>query len=218
MPKIKKRRFEEMRAKENVFEWTDYNSANPFPKGSWNPGVFQNSNPIVLELACGKGEYSVGLAQLYPDKNLVGVDIKGNRMWVGATEAQEKGLDNVRYLRAYIDHLDQFFAEEEVDELWILFSDPYIRKERKRLTAPKFLALYRKFLKPGGIINLKTDSDVLYEYTKEIIEEENLELLRDISDVHNECPDDPELSIKTYYERMHLKNGKPSKFLSFKLT
>ncbi len=218
MPKIKKRRFEEMRTKENVFEWTDYNSSNPFPKGTWNSGVFQNSNPIVLELACGKGEYSVGLAQLYPNKNLVGVDIKGNRMWVGATEAQEKGLDNVRFLRAYIDHLDQFFAEEEVDELWILFSDPYIRKERKRLTAPKFLALYRKFLKPGGIINLKTDSDILYEYTKEIIEEEKLELLRDISDVHNECPDDPELSIITYYERMHLKNGKPSKFLSFKLT
>ena len=218
MPKIKKRRFEEMRAKENVLEWTDYNSTNPFPKGTWKPDVFQSSNPIVLELACGKGEYSVGLAQLYPDKNLVGVDIKGNRMWVGATEAQEQGLDNVRYLRAYIDHLDQFFEESEVDELWILFSDPYIRKERKRLTAPKFLALYRKILKPGGIINLKTDSDVLYEYTKEIIEEENLELLRDISDVHNECPDDPELSIKTYYERMHLKNGKPSKFLSFKLT
>ncbi len=218
MPKIKKRRFEEMRAKENVFEWSDYNSANPFPKGTWKSDIFHNSNPIVLELACGKGEYSVGLAQLYPDKNLVGVDIKGNRMWVGATEAQEEGLDNVRFLRAYIDHLDQFFAEEEVDELWILFSDPYIRKERKRLTAPKFLVLYRKFLKAGGIINLKTDSDVLYEYTKEIIEEENLELLRDISDVHNECPDDPELSIKTYYERMHLKNGKTSKFLSFKLS
>ncbi len=218
MPKIKKRRFEEMRAKENVLEWSDYNSANPFPKGTWNADVFKNSNPITLELACGKGEYSVGLAQLYPELNLVGVDIKGNRMWVGATEAQEKGLENVRFLRAYIDHLDQFFAEGEVDELWILFSDPYIRKERKRLTAPKFLALYRKFLKPGGIINLKTDSDVLYEYTKEIIEEENLEVLRDISDVHAECPNDSELSIKTYYEQMHLKNGKPSKFLSFKLT
>ncbi|MFA5670317.1 MAG: tRNA (guanosine(46)-N7)-methyltransferase TrmB [Balneolaceae bacterium] len=217
MPKIKKKRFAEMRTKENVFEWTDYNAENPFPKGAWNSEIFKNDNPIILELACGKGEYSVGLAQLRPHSNLVGVDIKGNRMWVGATEAQEKSLDNVRFLRAYIDHLDQFFGESEVDELWILFSDPYIKKARKRLTAPKFLALYRTFLKPGGIINLKTDSDLLYEYTKEIIEEQGLEILRDIPDVHKQCPDDAELAIKTFYEKTHLKKGKPSKFLSFRL-
>jgi|SRR5690554_3322319 len=217
MPKIKKRRFAEMRTKENVFEWTDYDAENPFSKGTWNSGIFKNENPIILELACGKGEYSVGLAQLRPHSNLVGVDIKGNRMWVGATEAQEKGLDNVRFLRAYIDHLDQFFGESEVDELWILFSDPYIKKARKRLTAPKFLALYRRFLKPGGIINLKTDSDVLYDYTKEVIEEQRLEIIRDIPDVHKQCPDDAELAIKTFYEKTHLKKGKPSKFLSFRL-
>lgn len=217
MAKIKKRRFAEIQTKENVFEWTDYDAENPFPKGSWNSDIFKNEYPIILELACGKGEYSVGLAQLHPHSNLVGVDIKGNRLWVGATEAQEKGLNNVRFLRAYADHLDQFFGESEVDEIWILFSDPYIKKARKRLTAPKFLALYRKFLKSGGIINLKTDSDVLYEYTKEVIEEQGLEKLRDISDVHNECPDDAELAIKTFFEKTHLKKGIPSKFLSFRL-
>lgn len=217
MPKIKQRRFDEMRKLENVFEWTDYNSSNPFPKGTWNKEIFKNDNPIVLELACGKAEYSVGLGKLYPNKNFVGVDIKGNRMWVGATKAKSQGMNNLRFLRAYIDHLDQFFCESEVSEIWVLFSDPYIKKERKRLTSPKFLELYRKIAKRGISINLKTDSDLLYEFTHEVIEEENLEIYRDIKDVYEECPDDPQLSIQTYYEKMHLKNGKKIKFISFGL-
>jgi len=126
-------------------------------------------------------------------------------------------MNNLRFLRAYIDHLDQFFCENEVSEIWVLFSDPYINKERKRLTSPKFLELYRKIAKRGISINLKTDSDLLYEFTHEVIEEENLEIYRDIKDVYEECPDDPQLSIQTYYEKMHLKNGKKIKFISFGL-
>lgn len=217
MPKIKKRRFGEMRKFEHVFEWTDYNSKNPFPKGSWNADIFRNENPIVLELACGKAEYSIGLANLHPNKNLVGVDIKGNRMWVGAEKAIKEDIQNVRFLRAYIDHLDQFFEQNEVSEIWILFSDPYIKKERKRLTSPKFLELYRKIVKPGTLINLKTDSDLLYEYTHEVIADQQLEIVRDIKNVYIEYADDQELSIQTYYEKMHLEKGKTIKFLSFKL-
>jgi tRNA (guanine-N7-)-methyltransferase len=217
MPKIKQRRFTQMRKLDNVFEWSDYNSNNPFPKGTWKSDIFKNDNPIVLELACGKAEYSVGLGELYPDKNFIGVDIKGNRMWVGANKAKVEGMDNLRFLRAYIDHLDQFFEQGEVSEIWILFSDPYIKKERKRLTSPKFLKLYRKISDSGTVINLKTDSELLYEYTHEVIEKEGLEIVRDIKDVYSKNPEDSELSIKTYYEKKHLENGKLIKFISFRL-
>ncbi len=217
MPKIKEKRMEQIRALENVFEWSDYNSKNPFPSGTWNSNIFQNDHPIVLELACGKGEYSIGLARLYSDKNLIGFDIKGNRMWVGATKAIENNLNNVRFFRAYIDHLDQFFTEKEIDEIWIIFPDPQLNKDRKKLTSPKFLELYRPLLKMGARINLKTDSPELYEFTKDVIEEEDLILHRDIADVYKECPNDPELSIKTYYEGLHLKKGRNIRFLSFSL-
>ncbi|MCP9292303.1 tRNA (guanosine(46)-N7)-methyltransferase TrmB [Gracilimonas sediminicola] len=217
MPKIKEERMEELPKLENTLVYTDFDEDNPGPKGKWNSEVFEKDQPIVLELACGKGEYSIGLAQLHPDKNYVGLDIKGNRMWVGATEALEKNLNNVRFLRCYIDHLDQFFGKDEVDEVWIVFSDPYIKKERKRLTAPKFLEVYQKVMKPGAVINLKTDSDVLYEYTKEIIDQEGLELLDDEPNVHKNRPDDPELSIITYYESMHLEKGKTIKYLKFRV-
>lgn len=215
MPKIKEKRMEEVRTFENTFDWHDYNSKNPFPKGSWNADIFKNENPIVLELACGKGEYSTGLAKLYPDKNFVGFDLKGNRLWVGAQRALDQNLDNVRFFRAYIDHLDQYFEKEEVSEIWIIFPDPQLKKDRKKLTSPKFLKLYKPLLKSGATINLKTDSQELYEFTKEVIEEQNLKLLRDIKDVHKECPNDTELSIITYYENMHLDKGKLIKFISF---
>lgn len=217
MPKLKEERMEELPKLDNTLVYTEFNEENPAPRGKWNSEVFKNDHPIVLELACGKGEYSTGLAELEPDKNYVGLDIKGNRMWVGATEALENNLDNVRFLRCFIDHLDQFFGENEVDEAWIVFSDPYLKKERKRLTHPKFLKLYRKVMKPGGIIHLKTDSDVLYEYTKEIIKQEALELLDDEPDVHKNRPDDPRLSIITYYEQMHLERGKTIKYLKFRV-
>jgi len=206
-----------MRKLENVFEWSDYNSNHPFPKGTWNSKIFKNDNPIVLELACGRAEYSVGLGELHVDKNFVGVDIKGNRMWVGANKAKEQEMYNLRFLRAYIDHLDQFFEKDEVSEIWILFSDPYVKKERKRLTSPKFLELFRKISKAGTLINLKTDSDLLYDYTHEVIQEQELEIVRDIKDVHKEVPNDRELAIKTHYEKTHIEKGKLIKFISFRL-
>lgn len=217
MPKVKIQRMEDIRVLDNVFEWTDYNSANPFPKGKWNSDIFENENSIVLELACGKGEYSIGLGTQNPEKNYIGFDIKGNRMWVGANKAKEEGLQNIRFFRAFIDHLDQFFAKDEVDQIWIIFPDPQLKKDRKKLTSPKFLALYKKFLKTGSTINLKTDSPELYEFTKEVIEDERLILHRDVSDVYKECPDDPELSIQTYYEGLHLKRNRTIRFLSFSL-
>jgi tRNA (guanine-N7-)-methyltransferase len=217
MPKIKEERMNEIRTMDHVFEWSDYNSKNPFPKGTWKSGIFKNDNPVVLELACGKGEYSVGLGSMHPDKNFVGFDIKGNRIWVGAKKAEERGLSNVRFFRAYIDHLDQFFEEGEIDEIWIIFPDPQLKKDRKKLTSPKFLKLYRPLLKKGAKINLKTDSSELYEFTKEVIEEEGLLLHSDIQDVYASKPISDELAIQTYYEKQHLKKGRTIRFLSFSL-
>lgn len=217
MPKIKEERMKALEHMENVFLWKNYNSANPFPKGTWNSDIFKNDNPIVLELACGKGEYSVGLGEMYPNKNYVGFDLKGNRLWVGATKALEKKLNNVRFFRAYIDHLYDYFAPKEVDEIWIIFPDPQLKKDRKKLTSPKFLDVYRPLLKSGATINLKTDSPELYAFTLETIEELGLRLHRNVEDVHRDCPDDPELQIRTYYEGLHLERGRTIRFLSFSL-
>ncbi len=215
MPKIKVQRMENIRTMPNVFEWSDYNSKNPFPKGTWNSEIFRNPNPIVLELACGKGEYSIGLGKLYQEKNFIGFDIKGNRMWVGAQKALQEGMDNVRFFRAYIDHLDQFFTNKEIDEIWIIFPDPQLKKDRKKLTSQKFLELYRPLLKKGAKINLKTDSDELYYFTREIIQEHNLILHQEIPDIYEERSPNPDLSIQTYYEKMHLKRGRTIHFISF---
>ncbi|MDE5847349.1 MAG: tRNA (guanosine(46)-N7)-methyltransferase TrmB, partial [Muribaculaceae bacterium] len=137
-----------------------------FPyKGKWNSDFFSRSNPITLELGCGKGEYTVGLAEANHDRNYVGVDIKGARMWKGAKSVEEKGMDNAAFLRTEIEQIEQFFAPGEVDEIWITFPDPQMQKARKRLTSSRFLTNYRKFLRPGGVVNLKTDSPFLYEYT-----------------------------------------------------
>ncbi|MEX0721796.1 MAG: tRNA (guanosine(46)-N7)-methyltransferase TrmB [Balneolaceae bacterium] len=217
MPKIKEQRMEDMQRYKNVLEYTEYEEGSSSPKGKWKEEIFQNKNPNVLELACGKGEYSLKLAQLKPDRNYIGIDIKGSRMWVGATKAQEKELENVRYFRAFIDHLDEYFAKDEVEEAWIVFPDPYIKKEKKRLTSPKFLDIYRKVMKSGAIIHLKTDSALLYKYTKEVIADQELELLDDVPDVQKIRPDDPVLSIKTFYEKKHLKEGKTIKYISFRL-
>lgn len=213
----KQKRMDEFPELDNTLVYKEFTKHNPAPKGTWGEQVFGNDNPIILELACGKGEYSTELGQRFPDKNYIGLDIKGNRLWVGAQKALDNGLDNVRFMRCFIDHLPQFFAPDEVDEAWIVFPDPYLKKERKRLTSPKFLDTYRKVMKSDAILHLKTDSRELYVYTKEIIEQEKLELLDDEPDVHKNRPDDPLLSIKTYYESLHLKKGKPIKYLSFRL-
>lgn len=208
---------EELPRLDNTLVYPQFDEQNPAPKGKWNEKVFGNSNPIFLELACGKGEYSIGLGKLHPENNYIGLDIKGNRLWKGAKRALKQKLDNVRYFRCYIDHLPQYFGEAEIEGAWIVFPDPYLKKERKRLTSPKFLKTYRKVMKPDAVLNLKTDSTELYEYTKEVIEQEGLKLLDDEPNVHKNRQGDPHLSIKTYYEKMHLEKGKTIKFLSFQL-
>lgn len=185
----------------------------------WQQEVFKNENPIVLELACGKGEYAVGLAQMQPDKNYVGIDIKGNRIWKGALKAEDLGLKNVAFLRGHIDKIEYFFPPNSISEIWITFSDPYLKKSKrkKRLTSALFLNRYRKILKCDGIIHLKTDSDVLHEFTLETIAEEKCKLLINNNNIYaGELPDE-RLSIKTYYENMHLTNGKTIKYVSFQL-
>ena len=192
-----------------------------FPmKGKWREEVFRNSGPIVLELGCGKGEYTVGLARRYPDKNFIGVDIKGARMHSGACDARDNGLKNVAFLRTSIELLDRFFSEGEVDEIWITFPDPQMKKVRKRLTGTTFMALYRKVMKPSGRINLKTDSPFLYTYTSLMARLNSFPILADSPDLYDTAAPhaaslDPALrEIRTYYERQWLARGLTIKYLS----
>lgn len=186
--------------------------------GSWSE-FFENKNPIVLELACGKGEYALGLAEIYPNKNFIGIDIKGNRLWVGAKKATQYHLNNVAFLRIPIDRINEFFATEEVDEIWITFPDPQLRisKSKKRLTHPKFLRLYYQILKPNGKIHLKTDSPDLYRFTKKVIEMYGCTLHRDIEDVYAQPGMPPELRITTYYESLDIAQSKKVHYLCLSL-
>lgn len=192
-------------------------------KGRWNSGFFHREAPLVLELGCGKGEYTTGLAQLRPDRNYIGVDIKGARIWRGARTALELGLKNVGFLRAHVDHLLRCFAPGEVSEIWLTFSDPQPAKSkaRKRLTSPLFLARYKEVLVPGGIIHLKTDSPLLYDYTLEQVAAHGLPLLQKSEDVYGELvpglpPAEQEvLNIRTFYERMWLGEGKKIHYVRF---
>lgn len=185
--------------------------------GKWNGGFFARANPITLELGCGKGEYTVGLAAAHPERNYIGVDIKGARMWKGAKEVEEKGMDNAAFLRAEIEQIGNFFAPGEVDEIWITFPDPQMQKARKRLTSSRFLTSYRTFLRPGGIINLKTDSPFLYEYTRRLVELNGFEVLMQTDDLYGSGLADPVSSIKTFYEQQWLSRGKTIKLISFRL-
>jgi tRNA (guanine-N7-)-methyltransferase len=217
--KNKRKRIADIRRFPNVLEYTDFDETSP-PKGAWKSGIFKNTNPITLELACGKGEYTINLARKFPERNFIGIDIKGPRIWQGAKTALDEPLENVRFIRMFIDHLERYFANEEVNEIWIIFPDPYIRKKArisKRLTSPKFLNIYRKLLKPGGIIHLKTDSDILYSYTLETIEQENCRIVQQADDVYRDMPVDELLTIQTYYEKMHLKEGRTIRYVSFQL-
>ena len=191
-------------------------------KGDWNSRFFKNDNPIILELGCGKGEYAVGLARKYPDQNFIAVDIKGNRIYIGAKEAQDEGLDNIFFLRTKIDFIDYYFEENEVDEIWLTFSDPQPNKPNKRLTSKTFIDRYRKILKPGGIIHLKTDSDLLFESTEEQIEEHGYDCLFSTWDLYRDMdklPQDSQdiLSIKTHYEELFTKRGSVIKYCKFKV-
>ena len=189
-----------------------------FPyKGKWNSDFFSRSKPITLELGCGKGEYTVGLAEANHDRNYVGVDIKGARMWKGAKSVEEKGMDNAAFLRTEIEQIEQFFAPGEVDEIWITFPDPQMQKARKRLTSSRFLTNYRKFLRPGGVVNLKTDSPFLYEYTRRLVELNGFEVIALTDDLYGSGLADPVTSIKTFYEQQWLSRGKTIKLISFRI-
>lgn len=188
-------------------------------KGHWHEKVFKNQNPIVLELGCGKGEYTIALSQRNPDKNFIGVDIKGARLWKGAKYATENALPNVAFLRTRIEFITSLFAENEVSEIWVTFADPQPNKPKKRLTSHQFLAKYKTFLKPDGIIHLKTDSILLHESTLEVIREGEHKLLEANNDIY--APEshvaEEITSIKTFYESQFLAKGMPITYLKFVL-
>ncbi len=186
--------------------------------GQWK-SFFKNDQPLTLELACGKGDYTLALARRFPERNFLGVDLKGNRIWRGAKTAIEEPLPNVAFLRTQIDKLDRYFAPGEIAEIWITFPDPFLRKSKskKRLTHPKFLQLYQPLLAPGAAINLKTDSPELYEFTREVTVASNCKVLEDIPDVYALTEVPPLLQIKTFYEGMHLEDGRTIRFIKFTL-
>ncbi len=186
-------------------------------KNKWSSEFFKNTNPLILELGCGKGEYTVGLAKQNPDTNFIGIDIKGARMWRGAKTAVEEGIKNVGFIRTRIDLVNSFFGSEEVSEVWITFPDPQPKKYYKRLTSTRFLGYYQKFVKNNGFINLKTDSVELYTYTKKLIELNNMDLVTDTDNLYESDLVDETLSIKTFYEQQWLEQGKPIHYLRFKL-
>lgn len=186
-------------------------------KGKWNRDFFKNDHPIVLELGCGRGEYTVGLARRYADKNFIGVDIKGARMWTGATEALNEGLKNVAFLRTNIEIIDRFFAPGEVSEIWLTFSDPQMKKVTKRLTSTYFMERYRKFLVPDGLVHLKTDSNFMFTYTKCMIEANRFPVDFMTDDLYHSGLDDDILRIRTYYEQQWLDRGLSIKYIKFHL-
>jgi tRNA (guanine-N7-)-methyltransferase len=211
-------RFEEIRSFPNVLIYQQ----DPVLGGGIGPvdweSHFGNDSPVTLELACGKGDYTLGLARLFPGESFVGVDIKGNRIWKGARIALDERLENVAFLRAPIDQLDRLLKPHSVREIWITFPDPFLRKSKakKRLTHLRFLHVYQRVLVPGGRISLKTDSAELYDYTKEVLAENGCGIIRDIPDVYRETPDTV-LGIRTFYEQMHLENGRTIRYLQFTL-
>ena len=186
-------------------------------KGKWGDEFFGNHKPLILELGCGKGEYTVGLARNNPDANFIGIDIKGARMWRGAKTALENNMKNVGFIRTRIGLINSFFGKDEVSEIWVTFPDPQPKKYYKRLTSTRFLGYYQKFIKNNGFINLKTDSVELYTYTKKLIELNNMDLVTDTDNLYNSDLVDETLSIKTFYEQQWLEQGKPIHYLRFTL-
>jgi len=211
--KDKLKRFAEIATFGNVLE---LEAGQPF-KGNWGRNFFKNDRPIVLELACGKGEYTVSLARLFPQKNFIGIDYKGNRIWRGAKTALEESVGNVAFLRIQIETLLDYFGPGEIDEIWITFPDPQpqLSREKKRLTSPRFLEMYREVLKPGGFINLKTDNDDFYAYTADKITEHRLNLYVNTTDLYHSIYANEVLSIKTYYEKKYLQDNKNINYLKF---
>jgi tRNA (guanine-N7-)-methyltransferase len=217
MGKDKLRKFEENKLFKHIYQPSSSEMMNPDSefKGRWNE-KFGNSNPVVLELGCGKGEYTVALSRKYPDRNFIGVDIKGARMWRGAKTVAEENIPNAAFLRIRIEFIDNFFAQDEINEIWITFPDPQINKSRKRLTSPLFLDRYRKFLKSDGIVHLKTDSRLLHDYTLNVIKTNNFTLLSSYADIVAQNPDNELLGIRTFYEAQYITKGIPITYLNFR--
>lgn len=217
MGKNKLKKFSEMDAFPHVFQY-------PFAaftekvfemKGEWGKQFFGNNHPIVLELGCGKGEYTVGLAKMYPEKNFIGVDVKGARMWTGAKQSFEEKLPNVAFLRTDIELIHYFFGAGEVSEIWITFPDPQMNKVRKRLTSTRFMELYRQILSTDGIIHLKSDSNFMFTYTRLMVEANQLPTVICTDDLYHSDYVDPILAIKTFYEQQWLERGLNIKYIKF---
>ncbi len=205
-------RFSQIKTFSNVLEYP------AGVKGTWDQ-FFKNENPVVLELACGRGEYTVGLATMFPKQNFIGIDIKGNRMYIGAKKAIDDSLNNAAFLRTQVEKITDYFAAGEVADIWITFPDPQLRvsKAKKRLTHPRFLRLYREILKPGGSINLKTDSPQLYQFTKSVIELYKLDLVEDLEDAYSQPGIAEALKIRTHYEGLDIAQSKKIHYLKFSL-
>ncbi len=217
MGKNKLKKFSDMASMEFVLQYPYgelQKGAFPY-RGRWNDDFFHNPRPIVIELGCGRGEYTVGLARRNPDKNFIGIDIKGARMWTGACQIRDEHLENAAFLRTDIELLQHFFAPGEVAEIWITFPDPQMKKVRKRLTSTRFIQLYRNILASDGMIHLKTDSPFLYTYTREMTRENSLRVLEDTSDLYSTHAGNEILAIRTYYEQQWLDRGLTIKYLAF---
>lgn len=220
MGKKKIQRFAEMETFPNVLQpaFEEVFGRDFHLKGSWRSAFFRNQHPIVLELGCGKGEYTTGLASRFREMNFLGIDIKGSRMWRGAGTALAENLQNAAFLRTRIEFINSFFGRDEVDEIWITFPDPQLKKKRKRLTAARFLNRYAQFLKKGGLIHLKTDNTVLYEYTLALARHNGLNIKFFTDDLYQSSHNGDLLSIQTFYEKQFVNQGMRINYLCFELS
>ena len=218
--KNKLQRFAENLTFDNLFQLQYEELIKGFDlKGNWSKNFFNNDNEIVLELGCGKGEYTIGLAKKYPDKNFIGIDIKGSRMYLGLKEAKDDKMNNVAFIRARINLIEMYFGKGEISEIWITFPDPQPRETiaKRRLTSSWFLNMYKKFLKPDGVIHLKTDNIIVFESTLDMIKEYEHELLYSSYDIYNEGIENELTRIQTFYEKIWLGRGTKIKYLEYKL-
>lgn len=209
----KQQKFAEMHTFANVFQFENAK------KRDWAKEIFKNNDPITLEVGCGKGAYTLALAERYPDRNFIGIDVKGSRLWSGAKNAIDAKLNNVAFLRIQIDHLPEYFSKDEIDSIWITFPDPYPKKSKskKRLTSLKFLKVYQQVLKPNSTIYFKTDDIDLYNFTLETLNEHHFKIVRSTDNLYASGWTDELLFIKTHYEKMHLANGRTIKYVEFKI-